>query len=250
MRTTSQRPEILVLATPPIHPTVAEGLARAARRIEVVGDAQALLLQAWKRVPDLVLIEAAAQGPDPSELCRQLRRYFPCAIMIVEEGASERDRIGWLESGADDVLSSGAAGEIGSRCGALVRRLQRQRRADPGAFQLHALGMQLAVAERRLVLPDGRPVDLSATLTRLLAILFSQGDGVVPAAVLSQQLFVAASINRERRLNTLTRELSRRLGQLPPPRPQIECVRGAGYRLTLVENLEGGAWIPEAMAEQ
>ncbi|NTU86202.1 MAG: response regulator transcription factor [Chloroflexales bacterium] len=240
MRDSSQHSEILVLATSPIHRTVEEGLARATRRLEVVGDAQALLLQAWKRVPDLVVIEVTAPDSGPAALCRQLRRYFPCAILIVEEGAREDERIAWLDSGADDVLSlSGSApAELAARGHALTRRLERQRQRNPEAFLLHTLGMQLDVAGRRLVMPDGSRVDLPATLTRLLAILFSYDEQVVPAVVLGQQLFITVPANLQGRLNTLARNLTQRLAHLPPPKLRIECVRGAGYRLALVRHVE------------
>lgn len=235
MRDSSQSPEILVLADRQIHSRVQAALALVARRLDAVGDAQTLLLHAWAQVPDLVVIEAAAPGPDPAALCRQLRRYFPCAILIVEEGACELERITWLDSGADDVLSlSGSApAELAARGHALARRLHRQRQRDPEAFMLHALGMRLDIAGRRLVIPDGRRVDLTATLTRLLAILFSYDEHVVPMAVLGQQLFVTAPANLQGRLNTLARNLTQRLAHLPPPRLRIECVRGAGYRLAL-----------------
>ena len=51
-------------------------------------------------------------------------------ILIVEEGASENERITWLDSGADDILTftTSAPAELSARCHALLRRTQRQLR--------------------------------------------------------------------------------------------------------------------------
>lgn len=230
-----RRLEVLALASASTEPYVATALAIVARRVRVVADARALMRHAWEHLPDVIIVEG--QVGDVATICRQVRRFFQTPIMVVVDGASEGERISWLDSGADDLLATPTAGpaELAARCKALLRRAQRQQRRDPSSLRMHALGMQLDIVGRRLYLRQRPPLDLSATHTRMLALLFSQGGGVVPPEALAEHLAGATVSTTLRRLPVLVQGLNRRLGECQPPAPCVERVRGSGYRLALNE---------------
>lgn len=231
-----RRLEVLALAREPAEHILGAALSIIARRVRVAADVGMLMIHAWDQIPDVFIVDgAAAEAGDAASLCRQVRRFFQTPIMVVVEAASEAERISWLDSGADDLLAlpTAAPAELAARCKALLRRMQRQQRRDPAALRLHALGMQLDIAARRLFLRHAPPLDLSATHTRLLALLFSQEGGVVAPQALAEHLGGIPSAAALRRLPALVQGLNRRLGACQPPAPSVERVRGSGYRLAL-----------------
>jgi DNA-binding response OmpR family regulator len=232
---TTRRLELLVLADERIHSQLSPALSIVSGQVATVATAEALLRQLWERVPDVILLESSGQPPGAPALCAQIRECFQTAILVVAASGREAERIAWLDAGADDliVLPDATPAELSARCHALIRRVQRQLRRDPAALRLQALGMQLDVAERRLYLPDGRPLDLSAGLTRLLGLFFCYGDAIVPSETLGLHMFGRSVPNLPRRLYALSQLLIQRTAGVPGPVPRLQLLRGSGYRLTL-----------------
>lgn len=236
LRSAGRLSAVLTLTDQRLHAFVQPLLAVTASRIYPAADLQTLTERLWDTPSDLLLIEAAG-GADVRALCDQLRRFFQLPILIVEDGASEAERIAWLDGGADDVLTlRHALAELPARCAALARRVARQRRRDPDSFYLHALSMRLDVLGRRLFLPDGRLLDLNASQTRFLAALFAYEDTAVSRELMGQHMFGRPTPDMHRRLAHIIRHLKQRLETLPAPAPRIIYRRGAGYSLT-VSNL-------------
>lgn len=235
MLTATRRLELLVLADERIHSHLSPDIALVSGQLTIVTAAEQLMQQLWERAPDVILLEAGAQGLALATACRQVRQYFQTPILIVEDGASVVERIAWLDAGADDVLALPEASPAAllARCHALMRRLQRQLRRDPAALRLHTLGMQLDIARRRLYLSDGRPLELSPALTRLLAIFFCYGEALVSRELLSRHMFGNTAPRPSRRLYALVKALNERTAGLAGPVPRLQRVRGFGYRLTL-----------------
>lgn len=230
--------EVLLITRSLTHEHLATTLAMVANRVTTVADSQVLMRHLWEHSPDLLLmLNTPVPLGDLTALCRQVRSYFQTPILVVEEGASEEERIAWLDCGADDVLSlpKTAPAELPARCRALVRRALRQRRRDPASLRMHALGMQLDIANRRLYLTDGQPVALTENLTRFLAICFHHGEALVPSATLGLHIFGSQPSNLQRRLSSLAQALDERTAAVAGPRPHLELVRGNGFRLRLLE---------------
>jgi DNA-binding response OmpR family regulator len=226
---------ISVLVDERLHAQVQPLLALAAARVDLMPDVTTFLHHLWERPPDLVLIETAGHPAGAIEtLVAELSRYFPMPLLVLEAGASEPDRIAWLDHGADDVLTLHAtSAELPARCMALMRRAQRERGRDPNARYLRALGLRLDIRARRVVLPAGDTIDLNAMQTRLLALLLAYQGGVVPSDVLIRHLFGAQTMNSAPHLWPILRDLRRRLSQSVGPAPQICYVHGCGYRIAL-----------------
>jgi two-component system KDP operon response regulator KdpE len=224
---------ISVLVDDRLHAQVQPLLALAAARVDLIPDATAFLHHLWERPPDLMLIETAGHPAGTVEtLVAELSRYFPMPLLILEAGASEPDRIAWLDRGADDVLTLHATpAELPARCIALMRRVQRERGRDPDTRYLQALGMRLDIRARRVVLAAGDTIDLSAAQTRLLALLLAYDGGVVPSDVLIRHLFGAQTMSLAQHLWPILRDLRRRLSQSAGPVPKIRYVQGCGYRI-------------------
>lgn len=233
----SQQLEILVVTTSPLHANLHTALLTVARRVAAVGDAQQLMRRLWERNPDLlVLVAGPAERVDVVLVCAAIRTYYQTPILVLEQGAAEEQRIRWLDAGADDVLSwqAGIPGDLAARCRALVQRARRQQRRDPTAHCLHALGMQLDIAGRRLQLPSGQCVALTDNLTRFLAICFVHSEAVVLLETLGLHIYGRHPSSLRKRLAALAQTLAERTAAASGPRPSLEPVRNIGYRLTLV----------------
>lgn len=221
---------MLVLAAPEVHPLVQPYLIDGLVRATLIDDPRELHAQIWQRSPDLLLIESAPPHTATIALCASLRRFFSFPIMVVAHAAGEHERIGLLDSGADDllILERGVA-ELLARLKALLRRCERQRRHNPHADHLAALDMRLDVPGRRLLLPNSA-IDLSLAQTKLLALLF-HSQGVVAEPLAAEHLFGAVNEATLRNTTLVAGSLRRRLIQQYGMRPILEKVRGGGYRL-------------------
>ncbi|MFV9506935.1 MAG: winged helix-turn-helix domain-containing protein [Oscillochloridaceae bacterium umkhey_bin13] len=229
----ASRFEVLVVA-----PTALPGLGLlalplVARRIIPATDLGELLTRIWEWPADLIIITAGFAPEAIAQACVQVRRFFQTPILILAETADEAERIIWLDHGADDILTRPylSDAELVARCHALRRRCQRQVRRDPTALRLHVAGLQLDPLARRLYPAHGPPLDLSVAQTRLMALLLSYDDQVVPLTVLRQHMDPQFSISVTRRIETLIRGLNHQLLNHPARPPLIMRVRGNGYRL-------------------
>lgn len=221
---------MIVLAAPEVHPLVQPYLIDGLVRATLIDDPLQLQVEIWQRSPDILLIESAPPHTATIGLCASLRRFFSFPILVVARAADEYERIGLLDSGADDLLSlERGLAELLARLKALRRRFERQRRHNPHAGYLIALDMRLDVPGRRLLLP-GATIDLSLAQTKLLALLF-HGPGIVAEPLVAEHLFGVASEATLRNTALVAGSLRRRLIQQHGIRPIFEKVRGGGYRL-------------------
>jgi DNA-binding response OmpR family regulator len=221
----------LLLTRAEIHPYVSAVLPRRLLRLQEDDNPQAILAIAWQRNPDLLLIESTPAHSDTVDYCRSLRLYFRFPILIIEDGASEAERIAMLDSGADDVVAvrQGLA-DLLARVNALIRRSERERRRNPYAGYLQVYDFYLDVRGRRLLLPENQ-IDLSLTQTRLLALLFNEQGGFVSDMRLAEHLFGQISPETINRVTAALDTLRRRINVELRLSPIIERIHGQGYRL-------------------
>lgn len=237
MQPTSQL-KILALSAAPLERELAEPLTLITGRLTAAQNLQVLLQHLWTHSADLLLMIDAPEGQaSVPELCREVRPFFQTPILVLERGASEQERIAWLDAGADDILTwrGPAPPELPARCRALVRRVWRELRRDPRAHRMRALGMELDLAGRYLYLPGGCSMALTGQLTRFLALCFHHGEAMVPIETLGQHLFATGRPNVRRQVHALAQAFQQRSAALPGPRPRLELVRNMGYRLTLID---------------
>lgn len=232
---------VAVLADEEAAQEITGALVFVARRVMAEAEPEALLRQLWRQLPDVIVVGEGRRADGIAAICGRLRQLLPTPILVAAGEAAEAERISWLDSGADDVLAlrQSAPAELGARCVALWRRVQRQRWRNPAALRLEAQGLQLDLAARRLYLGGGPAVDVSAEQLCLLALLFSRDGAVVAGEALALHLSGSASAAARRRVEALIGSLNQRCASLPSP-PPVERIRGLGYRLALVRPASAG----------
>jgi two-component system KDP operon response regulator KdpE len=223
----------LLLADQAIHAVVEMVLRRdGVAPATTLDHPAAVLAYPWSGPVDLAVIESRQPHTQARALCAKLQQFFQFPILIVAEGVVEQQRIELLDAGADDVISLPAGlAELPARCRMLVRRRRRQLARDPASAYICLGDLRLDILGRRLLLPQGRGVDLTPDQTRLLALLLSLRGACAAPTLVSEHLFGSQSAMPQR-LATLLSGLNRRL-QAHPDAPQVNYLRRYGYRVVM-----------------
>ncbi len=186
------------------------------------------LFEVSREEPASLLVLAQRNAPFAVRACRVIRglQDVPLMAIIPREG----DLITVLDAGADDaVVSRVDPAVFAARMRALLRRAQPASRTG-GVLEIRELQLDL---EKYEVTLNDRPVPLTPTEFRLLAVLAQQAGRVVdPRALLSA---VHQHDYSERDAQNLVKvhiaNLRRKLNDSRSINPYILCVRGFGYML-------------------
>jgi DNA-binding response OmpR family regulator len=156
---------------------VTEYLTQAGFKVTQVHSGQKALAVARDADPDLVLLDLGLPGLDGLEVCRQVRTFSDCYIIMLTARDDEVDKLVGLRVGADDYITKPfSPRELVARVQAAVRRPRISKISQPkitalatGEFlQFGALTIDLAAREITLC---NKSVLLTRTEFDLLAIV-------------------------------------------------------------------------------
>ncbi len=171
---------------------------------------------------NVIIVDLGLPGMSGIDFIRSIRaRGVVAPILILTARSSWQEKVEGLNAGADDfIVKPVMTEELVARLQALARRSlgQASPRLTSGDVVLDPVERQAYVA--------GKPVVLTATEYRLLALFFYQRGRTLPQATILDHLY---PLSRDRDSNTIevhVGRLRRKLG-----RERIQTVRGLGYRL-------------------
>jgi len=205
-------------------------LETAGYRARVYATTHAVLADALKERPALLLLDIMVPGGDGIELCRQIRqsgetlRGTPIVFMTAR--TSEADRIRGLEIGADDYITKPfSPRELVARVKAVLRRCE----APPapaviraGELEIDALSMVLTVR--------GAVITATATEFRLLHYLARHAGRVFTRDQILDAVWKDTAFVSPRSVDVYVRKLRSKI-EVDPEQPRyLRTVRGAGYR--------------------
>jgi OmpR family response regulator RpaB len=179
---------------------------------------------------DAVILDVMLPEMDGFELCRTLRKESSVPIVMLTARGEVMDRVVGLEIGADDYLPKPfEPRELLARIQTVLRRVQAPVAAPAAAVTASSVqrfeGLVID-AERRSVLRQGEPVELTGTEFELLSLL-----AAVPGKVFSRDDILArlrghAALDiHSRAVDILVSRLRRKL----EPLDLIRTLRNAGY---------------------
>jgi two-component system OmpR family response regulator len=181
---------------------------------------------------DVIVLDVMLPGRDGLTVCRELREsgvWSPILVLTARD--SIEDRVGGLDSGADDYLTKPFSfAELLARLRALVRRGAAER---PAALEVGTL--RLDPATRRVWRGDSE-IALSVKEFALLETFMRRAGDVLSRLYLLEHAWDYAYENRSNIIDVYVRYLRRKIDR-PFGVRSIETVRGAGYRL----RQDGGA---------
>ena len=197
-----------------------EGFAVVAAR-----DGREALQLAARHDPDLVVLDLMLPEMDGLEVTRELRRTSDVPILMLTARADDVDRIVGLELGADDYLTKPFnPRELVARVKAILRRTDVTARGgrpvEVGQLRLDPRRREAYVAARRLDLRP-REFDLLAALARDPGVVLTR-DGLL------ESVWGTDFPGETRTVDVHIAAVRAKLGE---DGPDIETIRGVGYRL-------------------
>jgi len=176
---------------------------------------------------DAAILDVMLPEMDGFELCRTIRRESDIPIVMLTARGDVMDRIVGLEIGADDYLPKPfEPRELLTRIQTILRRARSGGPAPQGRLVFDGLEIDL---ERRQVVRQGEPVELTGTEFELLALLADP-----PGKVWSRDDILNRLRGHEAELYTRAVDIVvSRLRKKLEPLDCIKTLRNAGYMLAV-----------------
>lgn len=190
--------------------------------------AEAGLVEARSRSPDLILLDLGLPDLDGLEVAQRLRAWAQTPIIVISARGREEDKVKVLDAGADDYVTKPfGVGELLAR----IRVALRNRARDESGASLLELGEVKVDLARRQVLVRGEEVHLTPIEYKLLATLVKHAGRVVTHRELLREVWGPGSSDQTQYLRVYMGQLRHKLEQ-NPSRPQyLTTEPGVGYRL-------------------
>lgn len=208
---------------------VAYNLKKAGYHTVSARDGAAGLTKARDLLPALLVLDLMLPQMEGTEVCKRLKADPKTAhipVLMLTAKAGEVDRILGLELGADDYVTKPFSPRE------LVLRVKKLLdRAKGGAKPVELLSCDDLVVDlaKHQVTLKGKPIDLTATEFKLLAMLLERRGRVQTRDRLLADVWGYEGDLDTRTVDTHVRRLREKLGKVAD---WIETVRGVGYRFT------------------
>ena len=203
--------------------------------VRTAGDGESALVLARVSEPDLVVLDLGLPGMDGTEVCRELRTFSRCYILMLTARADEVDMLIGLGVGADDYVTKPFSPRaLLARIQTLLRRPRTGGpRTAPGAQEQRIFGDLVIDDPAHEVRIGTSLIALTRTEYDLLETLSSR-----PRVVFSRQQLLdavwddAAGVASDEHLVDIhVGHLRSKLGDDPTSARYILTVRGVGYRM-------------------
>jgi DNA-binding response OmpR family regulator len=208
---------------------VASYLDRAGFETTVSGDGLEALQLARQLDPTVVILDLGLPGMDGVEVCRQIRTFSDCYLIMLTARTDEVDVLIGLSVGADDYVTKPfSARELVARVQAMLRR---PRASGPGSAPARRFGDLAVDASAREATVAGRLVELTPTEFDLLTVLSERPRLALSRRQLIETIWGDAGVGDEHMVDVHIANLRRKLGDDPSRQRYIVTVRGVGYRM-------------------
>lgn len=214
-------------------PAIAEALTyaleEAGHAVDSVDTGDLALDAARRHGYDLMILDLMLPGVPGLDVCQTLRAESDLPIVILTAADAVADRIHGLDLGADDYMTKPfSVAELVSRVRALLRRRLLDRATASPVQSVGGLELDLA---RHAVTVDGRPIQLTRSEFRLVALLASEPGRDFTRDELVSHLWQSDFVGDRRAIDVHISNLRRKLEPDPRHPKRLLTVRGVGYKL-------------------
>ncbi len=180
--------------------------------------------------PDLMILDLGLPDVDGLEVCRQVRQWSSCVILVLSARHSEEQKVALLTAGADDYVTKpfGIA-ELRARVQAHLRRVWR---APEGATttRVEIDGLVVDLAARRAS-RDDVPIHLTKIEWLLLATLVAERGRTLTHRQIFDRVWRREHGNPQHYLRVHLTNLRRKVERDPAAPRIILTEPGVGYRV-------------------
>lgn len=181
--------------------------------------------------PDVVVLDLGLPRLDGIEVCRLLRTFSDCYVVMVTARSEEVDTLIGLSVGADDYLTKPfSPRELVARIHVMLRR-PRAHRPGPAQEPTRTFGPLVVDPAGREVFLDGQPVPLTRTEFDVLEALSARPGLAFSRRQLIESVWGQGWVGDEHLVDVHVGHLRRKLGDDAALARFVRTVRGVGYRM-------------------
>ena len=232
-----KQPSVLVVDDEPSLVRVVEGyLAKDGFAVRTAADGETALALVRESEPDVVVLDLGLPGMDGIEVCRQLRTFSSCYVLMLTARADEVDMLIGLAVGADDYVTKPFSARA---LVARVRTLLRRPRSPAGAGA--PAEAEVRVFGDLTVDVPAREVRVAGTLIALTRMEYDLLDTLSgsPRVVFTRQQLLdrvwndgsGFAASDEHLVDIHLGHLRRKIGDDPRNARYVLTIRGVGYRM-------------------
>ena len=190
-------------------------------------DGISMLKALEKETPELIILDIMLPEMDGVEILKKIRadqRYKNIPIIMATAKGTEMDKIGGLNSGADDYLVKPfGVMEMVARVNAVLRRMAKNE--DEGNLVVGNISMK---EKEHMVFVQGEKVELTHKEFELLKFFMEHREVVFSRDELMNNIWGMTYVAETRTVDMHIKTLRQKLGSAGG---QIKTVIGVGYRL-------------------
>ena len=190
-------------------------------------DGISMLKALESEMPELIILDIMLPETDGVEILKKIRadeRYKNIPIIMATAKGTEMDKIGGLNSGADDYLVKPfGVMEMVARVNAVLRRIYKDE--DTGTITVGKISMK---AKEHMVFVQSEKIELTHREFELLKYFMEHKDVVFSRDELMNNIWGMTYVAETRTVDMHIKTLRQKLGEAGG---QIKTVIGVGYRL-------------------
>lgn len=169
-----------------------------------------------KEAPSLIVLDLMLPDISGEEVCRTIRKTSQVPVIMLTAKVQENDQLNGLALGADDYIEKPFSLKIlAARIGAVLRRTDAALAED-----------FMKTLERKL----GRPVSLTASETKIMALLIRHPGRIFTRSELIQSALGDDFDSYDRTIDTHIKNLRRKIERDPRNPVCLQTVHGLGYK--------------------
>lgn len=188
--------------------------------------------------PHVVVLDLGLPGIDGIEVCRQVRTFSDCYVLMLTARDDEVDKIVGLSVGADDYVTKPfSPRELVARVQAMLRRSRGRARPDvpaagsDPAVRARVIGELVVDEAARQVRVGGKAVELTRIEFDLLAALAAHPQLVLSRRQLVEMVWDAHWSGDAHLVDVHIGRIRKKLGDEAASPRFIHTIRGIGYRM-------------------
>ncbi|MGL6031787.1 MAG: response regulator transcription factor [Kurthia gibsonii] len=182
------------------------------------------LAEKWK--PAVAIVDIMMPGMDGYEVCRSLKKYTNCQVILLSAKGEVTDRVTGLNAGADDYMVKPFSFEE------LIARVQARMRNTP-QYEEQPTGLFSIDDEQKQITYQGEALTLTRTEYKLLRYFIQHKNKVLSKEAILNAVWGYDYYGNDNVVEAYIKTLRQKLQD--PEHQVIQTLRGFGYKLDVTE---------------